>query len=142
MCHIYIDADSSGHISVIESVARKHNVPVTIICNVDHIFERTYADVKYVGKGPDEADFAIVNRCRQGDIVITRDYGLAAMVLSKHAYAINPNGSEFTLGNIDALLFKRHIRKTYGGRRKSGIKVESYKPIGIRKALEEKLLAI
>ena len=43
-------------------------------------------------QGGDAVDFTIVNRAREGDIVVTQDYGLAAMVLSKGARAIHPGG--------------------------------------------------
>ena len=34
-------------------------------------------------------DFKLVNLCTRDDIVVTQDYGVAAMALSKGAYAIN-----------------------------------------------------
>jgi len=56
------------------------------------------------------------------DIVVTQDYGLAAMVIGKGAKAVNQNGLIFTDANIDRLLAERHIGQKIrrsGGRTKS-----------------------
>jgi hypothetical protein len=59
------------------------------------------------------------------DVVVTQDFGLAAMVLGKGARVINQNGMEYTNDNIDRLLMERHIgakvRKS-GGRTKGPAK--------------------
>ena len=55
------------------------------------------------------------------DIVITQDYGLATMCISKKAVVLNQNGMIYTADNIDSLLFSRHIAKKIrnaGGRLK------------------------
>ena len=59
----------------------------------------------------DSADFALVNKCTAGDIVITQDYGLSAMALAKGAIIINQNGLIINDYNIDTLLTSRHIAK-------------------------------
>ena len=38
-------------------------------------------------------DYALINLCREGDIVVTQDYGVAAMALGKKAYAIHQSGN-------------------------------------------------
>lgn len=72
-----------------------------------------------VSQGRESADLAIVNSVSKFDIVITQDYGLAAMCLAKGAFVLNQNGKEFTNENIEQLLFFRHesakIRRA-GGR--------------------------
>ena len=62
-------------------------------------------------KGADSVDFALANRVRPGDVVITQDYGLAAMCLSRRARVLNQNGLEYTADNIDGLLEQRHHSK-------------------------------
>lgn len=52
-------------------------------------------------------DFALVNLLRPGDVVVTQDYGLAAMCLARSALALNQDGMEYTADNIDALLLAR-----------------------------------
>lgn len=49
----------------------------------------------------DAVDFALVNLCKKSDLVVTQDYGVAAMALSKGAYAIHQSGKWYTNDNID-----------------------------------------
>ena len=43
------------------------------------------------------------------DVVVTQDFGLAAMVLGKGARVVNQNGFVYTDQNIEKLLMERHI---------------------------------
>lgn len=70
-----------------------------------------YAQIRIIGAGADAVDIALINTCSRNDIVVTQDYGLAAMVLSKQAYAIHQSGRWYTADNIDTLLAERHIAK-------------------------------
>jgi hypothetical protein len=62
-------------------------------------------------KGIDSVDFALVNRVKPGDVVVTQDYGLASMCLAKCARVLNQNGLEYTADNIDTLLLRRYENK-------------------------------
>ena len=62
-------------------------------------------------KGADSVDFALVNRVKPGDVVVTQDYGLASMCLAKCARVLNQNGLEYTADNIDALMLWRYENK-------------------------------
>ncbi|MDF2523108.1 MAG: hypothetical protein K0R31_749, partial [Clostridiales bacterium] len=57
----------------------------------------------------DSVDIALVNRLGKGDIVVTQDYGVAAISLPKGAQVINQNGWIYTSENIDKLLFERFL---------------------------------
>ena len=46
-----------------------------------------------------------------GDIVVSQDYGVAAMALGKGAYAIHQSGKWYTDDNIDQMLMERHLSK-------------------------------
>ena len=77
--------------------------------------------IKHRNKGADSADFRIVNMLFPGDIVITQDYGLAAMALARRARVVNQNGMIYHDGNIDSLLLSRHTARKIrnaGGRLK------------------------
>ena len=72
-------------------------------------------------KGNDSVDYALINLVNKEDIVITQDYGLAAMAINKASYVINQNGLIYDNSNIDSLLMSRHISKKIrnsGGRTK------------------------
>ena len=73
--------------------------------------KRKNARVVTVDKGSDSADFALIRHVEPGDIVVTQDYGLAAMMLAKRGYPITQNGKRLTDANIDTLLLTRHAAK-------------------------------
>ena len=108
---IYIDADACPVTRIAEDIARKHGIPVILLCDTNHVLTSDYSTVKVIGAGADAVDFALINLCRRGDIVITQDYGVAALALGKGAWAIHQSGKWFTDDNIDGLLMDRHLAK-------------------------------
>lgn len=109
--NIYVDADACPVVKIIENVAKEHQIPVTLLCDTNHVLHSDYSQVKIIGAGADAVDFALVNLCRRGDLVVTQDYGVAAMALGKGAYAIHQSGKWYTGENIDRLLMERHLAK-------------------------------
>ena len=85
-------------------IAGKSGVPVVILCDTSHRIEREGAQTLVFDKGADSVDFALVNRVKPGDLVVTQDYGLASMCLARCARVLNQNGLEYTADNIDALM--------------------------------------
>lgn len=108
---ILVDADACPVISIIEKIAEEYSVPVVLYCDTNHVLVSDYSEVVVVGAGADAVDFKLVNSCMNGDIVVTQDYGVAAMVLGKKCYCINQNGRWYTDENIGQLLFERHLGK-------------------------------
>ena len=108
---VYIDADGCPVVTETENICKRYNIPLIIMCDTNHIFNSEYARVITVGAGTDAVDFALINRCNKGDIVVTQDYGVAAMALSKKCHCINQNGILYTENNIEALLNSRYITK-------------------------------
>jgi hypothetical protein len=115
---IYVDADACPVVGIVEQVARKNSIPVVLLCDTNHVISSDYSEVKIIGAGADAVDFALINMCKRGDIVVTQDYGVAAMVLGKGAYAIHQSGKWYTNDNIDRMLMERHLNKK--SRRASG----------------------
>ena len=111
MPHILVDADACPVVRQVEEIARNHGFQVTLLCDEHHIMRSDYSQVHYVSSGADAVDIALMNLCRRGDIVITQDYGVAAMALGKGAYAIHHTGKRYTNENIDLLLMERHLAK-------------------------------
>lgn len=104
---LVVDADACPVTKIAEQVAKKYNIPCTLVCDTSHFLESDYSTVFTVSKGSDSADYKIVNLVEKGDIVVTQDYGLAAMCMSRGAYPINQNGMRYSEDNIDGLLFMR-----------------------------------
>ncbi|MFJ8065849.1 YaiI/YqxD family protein [Psychrobacillus sp. NPDC096426] len=121
MVSVLVDADGCPVVDLTISVAKKFDLKVTLLCDTAHYMQREGADTIMVSKGADAVDFVLVNRVKKGDIVVTQDYGLAAMVLAKQGFAIDQNGRWYTSENIDQLLDSRHMSKKIrqaGGRLK------------------------
>lgn len=108
---IYVDADACPVVKQTEKIAKKYNVPVVLICDTNHILNSDYSDVIIADAGADSVDIVLVNKCSKGDIVVSQDYGVAAMALGKGAYPIHQNGKWYTNENIDSMLMQRHISK-------------------------------
>lgn len=118
---LLLDADGCPVVELAVSIARERGVECRILCDTAHTIERPGAETTVVSKGADSVDFALVNLVQPGDVVITQDYGLAAMCLSRKARVLHQDGMEYTDENIDALLLSRHESKKIrraGGRLK------------------------
>ena len=108
---IFVDADACPVVSIVEKVAKEHNVPVTLLCDTNHVLSSDYSEVIVVGAGTDAVDYKLISICHKGDIVVSQDYGVAAMALGKGAYAIHQSGKWYTNENIDQMLMERHLNK-------------------------------
>lgn len=108
---IYVDADACPVIAIVERTAEENQIPVELLCDTNHVIQSEYSKVRIIGAGADAVDFALVNLCQKSDIVVTQDYGVAAMALGKGAYAIHQSGKWYTNETIDQMLMERHINK-------------------------------
>lgn len=109
--HIFVDADACPVVGIVEELAEKYNIPATLLCDTNHVLYSDYSQVIIVGAGADAVDYKLISLCHKGDIVVSQDYGVAAMALSKGAYAIHQSGRWYTDENIDQMLMERHINK-------------------------------
>lgn len=108
---IYVDADACPVVGIVEETAKKYKIPVTLLCDTNHVLYSDYSDVVVVGAGADAVDYKLISICHSGDIVVSQDYGVAAMALGKGAYAIHQSGKWYTDDNIDQMLMERHLNK-------------------------------
>ena len=93
---ILVDADACPVVTIVELIAQKYQIPVILLCDTNHVLESSYSQVVTVGAGTDAVDFKLVSICKRGDIVVTQDYGVAAMILGKGAYGIHQSGKWYT----------------------------------------------
>ena len=77
--NILIDADGCPVVDLALQIAKQFGIPVIILCDTSHQIERKGAQTLVFDKGADSVDFALVNRVKPGDVVVTQDYGLASM---------------------------------------------------------------
>lgn len=118
---VLIDADGCPVVDVTVKAANEADAECVIICDTAHVFEKSGAKTVIVSQGSDSVDFKLVNMIQKGDIVVTQDYGLAAMCMARGAVPLNQNGMVYTDANIGGLLEQRHMAKKIrmaGGRLK------------------------
>ena len=108
---IFGDADACPVVGIVEELAKKSTIPVTVLCDTNHVISSDYSEVIVVGAGADAVDYKLISICHKGDMVVSQDYGVAAMALGKGAYAIHQSGKWYTNENIDQMLMERHLNK-------------------------------
>ena len=108
---IFVDADACPVVGIVETIAEKYNISNTLLCDTNHVLSSAYSEVVVVGAGADAVDYKLISICHKGDIVVSQDYGVAAMALGKGAYAIHQSGKWYTDDNIDQMLMERHLSK-------------------------------
>ena len=114
---ILIDGDGCPVVDLTIKISRKFNIEVIIMCDTSHIFNKEWSKNHGIFQRSRLCRFCTYKSSKKDDIVITQDYGLAAMAINKASYVINQNGLIYSNENIDRLLYSRHISKKI---RKSG----------------------
>lgn len=136
---IIIDADGCPVVRLAADCASKHGIESIIVCDCAHQFDIPGAQTITVTKGSDSTDFRIVNMIVPGDIVITQDYGLAAMCLARRVTVISQNGLIYNEDNIDSMLLARHTARKIrnaGGRLKGPSKRTKEQDVSFLEMLE------
>ena len=126
---IIVDADGCPGKNLIEKAAIDHSIELIMYCDINHVLNSDYASIRYVDSGFQSVDMKVANEAKSKDIVITQDFGVAAMVLAKGAYAMGPKGHIYDDSNIDKLLFERHMSgklrrsggKTFGPKKRTKV---------------------
>ena len=108
---LLIDADGCPVVDICIKICGQYNIECLIICDTAHEYNVQGAKTVTVEKGADSVDFKLVNMISKGDIVVTQDYGLAAMCLARNAGVLNQDGMVYDENNIDSLLNSRHTAK-------------------------------
>ena len=109
MIHVDADACPVAVRRIIERVAEKNKIKLVFYSDDNHELSPLYGQFRQVGQGREAVDMFLITQVRESDLVVTQDYGLAALALAKKAKAIHPSGRIFTDENIDRLLFERHL---------------------------------
>ncbi len=117
-----MDADACSVKDIIIKVAKEKAIPVTMVMDTSHAWHHEGVKVVTVDKARDGVDLALINLAHKNDVVVTQDYGVAALALGKGVRALNQNGLIFSSDNMDKLLFERHLGQKVrraGGRTKN-----------------------
>ncbi|MFD1177797.1 YaiI/YqxD family protein [Paenibacillus puldeungensis] len=122
---IVVDGDSCPVKKEIAEAANRYDVQVLMVSSYDHLLQGAKGiTVIQVDRSDQSADLYIANHVLQGDIVVTQDYGLAALAIAKSCHVLSPRGELYHAGNIDYLLDRRHLhaKARRGGRYAKGPK--------------------
>lgn len=106
---VLVDADACPVKGIIEKISKEFEIKVIMFIDSSHILNSDYSEIITVSQGKDAVDIALINHCEKGDIVVTQDYGVAAMALGKSAMAIGMSGLIYDNDNIDRLMFERFL---------------------------------
>lgn len=124
MTRVIIDGDACPVVDSVIELTTGTGIFVTILRSFSHYSNKVlpnHVETIYIDDGPDAVDYKIVKLAKPEDIVITQDYGLASLLLSKVKIVMDHKGHLYRSSNIDMLLQQRYnnaqIRKQ-GGRHK------------------------
>jgi len=115
---ILIDADACPSIDLIIKTANKYNIKTILYHDNTHNLEKHNVEVVICDKGFQSVDMRLINDIKKNDIIITQDFGVATISLSKKAFSIHPKGMIYDEDNIDKILFERHINTKQRDKRK------------------------
>jgi len=107
---ILVDADAcpKAVLDICKKVGHKHAILVWTVASFNHLIESDHHVV--VGDASQEVDIRVMNLTEAGDVVVTQDWGLAAIVLGKGAKCLSPSGREFRSDRIEFLLEEREVK--------------------------------
>jgi uncharacterized protein YaiI (UPF0178 family) len=122
---IIVDADACPVMDEVMDMAHENELHVLFVADYSHVIEydSPLVDVRLVERAPDAVDMCIINECEGNDIVVTRDIGLASLILGKGGRALSPTGKTYSPDNIDDLLERRHrsrVLRRAGARLRGG----------------------
>lgn len=109
---ILVDSDACPVKTIINNISKKYNIETLYITSISHYSTNSDIDQSkfiYVDNSNQSADIEVLNRADKEDIIITDDYGLASLVLSKKCYCISSKGYIYNKDNINNLLTQRYI---------------------------------
>ena len=97
--HIYVDADACPVVRIVEKIAEKYTIPVTLLCDTNHVLQSDYSEVIVVGAGADAVDYKLISICHKGDISYLRIMVWLLWHLEKaHMQSISQeNGTQMTI---------------------------------------------
>lgn len=120
---VIVDADACPVKPEIVKAAAPFGVDVLMVASYDHrLAPMDGVEIVQVDRSDQSVDLYIVNRIAAGDVLVTQDFGLAALALGKKAIALSNRGQQYTDLTIDFLLDRRHeqAKQRRGGKHSKG----------------------
>lgn len=118
---LLVDGDACPNLSQIKNIAQEAKVEMIVFVDYAHNLHDDYYKTIVCSVGSDSVDLVLLKYLKAGDLVITQDYGLAGLALSKGARVLHVSGKVINNDNIDQLLMMRYMAAK---QRKSGVKTK------------------
>jgi len=136
---IIVDADACPKtvLKICFMLGHKYNIPVWTVASFNHNIESDHHTI--VGGDTQEADLKVMNLAEKGDVAVTQDWGLAAILLGKNVRSLSPAGREYRQDTIEFMLEEREAKAKFrrsGGRTKGPKKRNSEDDNKFQKCLE------
>ncbi len=127
MTQVIVDADACPRnaLAILKRLQSEYDFTLVTVASFHHEIEGPHHIV--VGDAPDEADLAVANRARPGDIVVTQDLGLASLVTGRDVDVVSPKGDLIDPHRLDFMMEERHLKAKVrrGGGRTKGPKART-----------------
>jgi uncharacterized protein YaiI (UPF0178 family) len=109
---IWVDADACPKVikEILFRAAERVRIPLTLVANTQLYHPKSeYVDAVLVAAGADVADAYIIEHAEPGDLAVTADIPLAAGMIEKGGFALNPRGEMYTSDNVRRALSVRNM---------------------------------
>jgi uncharacterized protein YaiI (UPF0178 family) len=110
--HIWVDADACPKVikEILFRAADRVRIPLILVANTKLLHPKSeYINAIQVAAGADVADAYIIEHAEPGDLAITADIPLAAGMIEKGGFALNPRGEMYTSDNVRRVLSVRNM---------------------------------
>lgn len=139
---IIVDADACPRavLEICLDSGKKHNVSVWTVASVNHNIKSDHHIM--VDSALQEADIKVANLAEKGDVVVTGDWGLAAVLTGKKVVCLNQDGLEYRPENMEFMLELREFKAKYrrrGGRTRGPKKRTAQNDLDFKTMLEKAL---
>jgi uncharacterized protein len=130
---IWIDADAAPRDvkEIVYRAAKRLEIPTILVANqrLSSPLNNPFVSTVEVQGGPDVADQHIADHAAEGDIAITADIPLAAILVEKGLVVLDPRGDQYSAENVRERLSIRDFMDSLRG---SGVETGGAKPYGPR----------
>jgi uncharacterized protein YaiI (UPF0178 family) len=112
---IWVDADACPQVikEILFRAAERAQVLTTVVANTPlRTPPSPFIRSVRVAKGFDVADHRIVQEMQPGDLVITADIPLAALVIGRGGHALDPRGELYSEDNVQERLAIRNLMQS------------------------------
>ncbi|MET3289860.1 UNVERIFIED_CONTAM: uncharacterized protein YaiI (UPF0178 family) [Brevibacillus sp. OAP136] len=118
---VLVDADACPKqaLAIVRTLCERYGWQCITYASYNHQMDHPHHVM--VDAGPQAVDLKLTNAVRPGDVVVTQDIGLAAMILGKQGLAVSPHGTIFYPDKIGFMLEERNEKARFrrgGGRTK------------------------